>query len=75
MNKELRNRFRMKKENGSIKDRVIRDIRKLFEYEEDYYKPVRVNNFQSNNYVEYETNDDRNKNHQLRNILIKLDHA
>ena len=45
MNKELRNRFRMKKENGSIKDRVIRDIRKLFEYEEDYYKPVRVNNF------------------------------
>ena len=41
------NLFRLKKENEVIKDdRVIRDIRNLFEYEEeDYYKPVRVGNF------------------------------
>ena len=65
----------MKKENESIKDSVIRDIRNLFEHEEDYYKPVRVHNFQSNNYVEYETKDDRNKNHQLSNILTKLGHT
>ena len=37
----------------AIKDRILRDIKDLFEYEEHYYKPVIVNNFQSNNYVEY----------------------
>ena len=43
-----------------MKDRIIRDIRNLFEYEEkDYYKSVR--NFSSNNYIEYESNDYRNK--------------
>ena len=32
---------------------MIRDIRNLFEHEEaDYYKPVRVNNFCNNNYIE-----------------------
>ena len=45
----------MKKENKAIKDRIIRDIRNLFEHEEqDYYTPVRVGNFSSNNYIEYE---------------------
>ena len=41
------NLFRLKKENEVIKDdRVTRDIRNLFEYEEgDYYKPVRVGHF------------------------------
>ena len=50
-----------KKENEAIKERVIRDIRNLFENEgEDYYKPVQVGNFWSNNYIEYGSNDDRN---------------
>ena len=45
-----------------IKDRILKDIRNLFEHEEkDYYKPVRVGNFWSNNYMEYKSNDDRNK--------------
>ena len=40
---------------------MIRDIRNLFEVDEkDYYKPVRVNNFLSNNYIEYESNGDKN---------------
>ena len=44
-----------------MKERVIRDIRNLFENEEeDYYKPVQVGNFWSNNYIEYGSNDDRN---------------
>ena len=34
------------------KDRSIRDIRRLFEQEEDYYKPEIVNNFWNNNYIE-----------------------
>ena len=65
----------MKKENETVKDRIIRDIRNLFEQEkEDYYKPVRVGYFWSINYIEYESNGDRKKHCQLKNILIKLDH-
>ena len=45
-----------------IKNRMVRDIRNLFEHEEeDYYKPVRVGNSRSKNYIEYESNGDRNK--------------
>ena len=69
--KSIRNLFRLKKENETIKDRIVRDIRKLSEEEkEDYYKPVRVRNFWSRNYIEYESNEDRNK---TTNILIKSD--
>ena len=60
--KDVRNLVRLKKEidsnaiNGktnlfklAIKDRVIRDIRNLFEHEEeDYYKLVRLDNFGGN---------------------------
>ena len=43
--KDIRNLFKMKKENKEIKFKVIRDIRNLFEHEEeDYYKSVRKNN-------------------------------
>ena len=39
--KDIRNHCKLKKKNEEIKDRVIRDIRSLFEHEkEDYYKPV-----------------------------------
>ena len=51
--KGIRNLFRLKKE---IKDTVLRNINKLFEYEkeeENYYKPVRVHNFWNNNYIKY----------------------
>ena len=73
--KDIRNLFRQEKEIKPIKDRILRDIKNLFEHEEEenFYKPVRVSNFWSNNFIEYESNDDRNKK-QLNNILIKLDH-
>ena len=47
-----------------IKDRIIRDTRKLFKQkqEKDYYKPKRVSNFWNNNYIEYESNGDKNRN-------------
>ena len=52
----------MKKENEAIKDRVIGDTGNLFEHEEEnYYKPVRVGNFWSNNQVERNSNGDKNK--------------
>ena len=42
----IRNIFRPKNENKTIKGRIIRDIRNLFEHKEgNYYKPVKVNNF------------------------------
>ena len=47
-----------------IKDTVLRDIKNLFEYEkeeESYYKPVTVNNFCNNNYIEYRSNSDKNR--------------
>ena len=50
----------------AIEDRIIRDIKKLFEQDEYYYKPVRLCNFYSNYYVEYENNGDR-----TRTLLIK----
>ena len=60
--KGIRNLFRVNKENKAIKDRIIRDIRDLFEHEEeDYYKPVRVGNFWSNNHIEYKSKGDRKK--------------
>ena len=58
--KDIRNLFRLEKETKANKDRILRDITNLFEYEEEnYYKPVRVNNFWSNNYIEYERNSNR----------------
>ena len=49
----IRNLFRLKKEIKAIKDIILRDIKNLFEHEEEsYYKLVRVNNFWSNNYIE-----------------------
>ena len=57
------------------KDRIIIDIRTLFE-EEDYYKPKRVSNFQKNNHTEYESNADRktlNNLLELRSFSRKLE--
>ena len=40
--------------------------------EEGYYKPVRVDNFWSNNYIEYESNGDRNKAISVEEYLNKI---
>ena len=71
--KDVRNLFRLKKENKAIKNKIIRDIRNLPGYEEkDYYKPVSVGNFWSNNYIEYESNNDRNKTVSVEDYLNKV---
>ena len=52
--KEIRNLFGLEKETKAIKDRILRDIENLFEHEEEeenYYKPVRVSDFWSNNCI------------------------
>ena len=72
--KNAKNLFRLKKENKAIKNRIVRDIRNLVEHEEDYYKPLRVGNSLSNNYIEYESIVIEIKHYHLKNISIKLDH-
>ena len=58
-----------------IKDNIITDIRINFdqEKEEDYYEPKRVSNFWNNSYIEYETNDDKNRNLALSEYLNKIE--
>ena len=68
--KDIKHLFRWEKETKAMKDRILRDIKNLFEHEEEnYYKPVRVNNFWSNNYNEFESNDDRNKTLSVEEYL------
>ena len=81
--KSKRNLLKLKKEDETIKDRIITYIRRLLKQQEkDYYKPKRLSNFW-NNYIEYESNGDKNKKnyHQpninesepyVRNTIIDL---
>ena len=62
----------------------MRNIRTLFEHkeEEDYCKPKRVRSFWNHNYIEYESNGDKNRDlsldehHKtyLRNVISDLQH-
>ena len=61
-----------KKNERLIKDKIIRDIKTLFQQEEDYYKPKRVSSFWNNSYSEYESNGDKNSNVSLDEYLIKI---
>ena len=63
----------MKKENEATKCRMVRDIRNLFgQKKEDYYRPVRVGNFWSRNYIEYESNNDKTKTLSIGEYLNKI---
>ena len=76
----IRNSFEMKKEANS--DKTNSDIRNIFK-QEDFYGPIRVDYLYSNNYIEYDSDGNRNKNlsikeylseskSYLRDIIIKL---
>ena len=53
---------------------VIRDINNHFEHEEEeiHYKTVRVGNFWSKNYIEYESNGHRNKTLPIEEYLNQI---
>ena len=62
-----------------MKDMIISDIRNLFELEnEDYYKPIRVGNLYSNNYIKSNMNimviEINNKYISIEKYLNKLNH-
>ena len=63
--------FRLEKETKGIEDRKLIAIKDVFE---DCYKPVKVNNVWSKNYIEFKSIDNRDKTLSIKNILIKLDH-
>ena len=59
--KDIKIFLKKEKETKAIKNTIKRDIKNLFEHEkENYKKPVRVNNFWSSNYIEYESYGDIN---------------
>ena len=72
--KDVINLFRLKKENDPIKFRIIRNIRHVFEYEEENcYNPLTVGGFWSNNNIDKKQKGDRNKMQSIENIYIKWD--
>ena len=70
--KNIRNHFRPKEENEAIKEKINRDIKNIFEKEEDNYNPIRVGNPYSIRYIEYQTNVDGNKTPSIEEYLIKI---
>ena len=44
----------------------------LLEQENDYYKSIRIDDFWNNNYIEYESNGDRNKNLSVKEYLSEI---
>ena len=68
--KKRKKEIREKKDinNRLIKDRILRNIRTFFEQKEVYYKLKRVSNFWNNNYIEYESNCDKNRKLTTRRI-------
>ena len=70
--KSVRNLFKPKKWNELINDKIIRDIRTLFEQESDYYKLMKVGSSWIKNFIEYESNGDRNKNLSVKKCFNKI---
>ena len=63
----------LEKETEAIKDRILRNIKNLIKHEEKiHYKPGRVNNFWSKNYIEYRSNSYRNKALSVQEYLNKI---
>ena len=50
----------IRKENFNS-DKILRDIRILYEPEKDYYEPIKTINAFNNNCIEYESNGDKDK--------------
>ena len=71
--KDIRNLFKPEEETKAIKDRILGDIKNIFQHEEENYcKPIRVNNFWSNNCIEYESKCDRSKTLSVEEYLNKI---
>ena len=54
-------------------DKILRDIRTVFESEEIYYETIRICNAFSSNYIEYESNRDKEKTLSIEDYLDKIE--
>ena len=70
--KKERNQKKRKNSERIIKNKIIRNIRTLFEQEEDYCKPKRENSIWNDNYTEYESNGDNNRDSSLDEYLNNI---
>ena len=61
----------IRKENVN-NDKILRDIRNLFEPEENYYESIRIGNDFSSNCIEYESNRDKDKILTIEEYLDKI---
>ena len=70
---DIRNILRLEKENKAIEDIILRNIRNLFENQEEkqYYKPVRVSKFWSN-HIDCKYKSDRSKTLSVEEFLNKI---
>ena len=53
-------------------DKILRGIRTLFESEEDYYEPLRIGNAFNSNYIEYESNGDKDRKLTINEYIDKI---
>ena len=67
--------FKLKKENKSIKDKIVRDIMTLFEKEEDYYKPIKVDIFIATVILNMKVIVKKKRFYRSKNTSIKLNHT
>ena len=51
---------------------MIRNIRTLFKPGKHYYEPIRIGNAFSSNYIEYESNGDKDKTLSIEEYLDKI---
>ena len=58
----------IRKENFNS-NKVLTDIRTLYESEDNYYGPVRTNHFFHSNHIEYESNGDKDKILSIKEYL------
>ena len=74
INKDIRNLFRLEKEKENcIKDEVLRDMKTLFELDgEDCCESIRTGNAFISNYIEYESNGDKDKTLSIEEYLDKI---
>ena len=67
--RNIRNLFRLENIRKGVEDKILGEIKNLFE---EYHKPVRVNNFWNNNYIEYKSNSDKNRALSVEKCLDKI---
>ena len=64
--------MKQKKKKKKEDNKNIFLIKTVFEKEEDYYKSKIVRSFSNDNYIEYETNGDKNSNLSLDEYLNNI---